>query len=351
MILPGLIDAHVHFRSPGQEYKEDFLSGTSAALAGGFTTVLDMPNNLTPVTSYTLLKQKVSLAKSRIVSDIGFYFGSLGENQQEFEKIKKNVFGLKLYLNRTTGNFLISDREFEKIINSWPQTLPILIHAEENMLKKAFQLASKYQRSIHVCHVSSKKELQLVIKAKRDRQKVTCGVTPHHLFLTNKDLPRLGPFGIVKPYLKTQKDNDYLWENLEYIDIIESDHAPHTTKDKESNKPPFGISGLETTLSLLLTARKQKRIDMHKILRLCFINPSKIFKIIINPDTYIDIDESEEWTVDSSKFYTKCKTSPFNGMKLRGKVKRTYIRGIKVFENGKVLVKPGFGKVVKPLQN
>ncbi len=350
MILPGLIDAHVHLRTPGQEYKENFLSGTSAALAGGFTTILDMPNNLIPVTSYTLLKQKINLAKKQIVGDIGFYLGSINENQREFNKVKKLVFGLKLYLNQTTGNFLISDREFEKIINSWPQTLPILIHAEEDMLERVFQLSSKYQKRIHVCHVSSKKELKIIIKAKKNGQNITCGVTPHHLFLNKNNLKIIGPFGIVKPYLKPQTDIDFLWANLKQIDIIESDHAPHTRDEKESSNPPFGIAGLETTLALLLTAKSQGRISIDDIVRMCFKKPAETFNIKTHPKTEIEVDENEEWIVDSAKFFTKCKTSPFNGMKLCGKVKRAYIRGLKVFEDGKILVKPGSGKIIKPLK-
>ena len=113
--LPGLIDPHVHLRTPGQSHKEDFISGTSAAIAGGFTTIIDMPNNLEPVTTAARLKLKVEIAKSNIICDVGFYFGSLGNNFEEFEKVKKHVLGLKIYLNQTTGNFIVDEKVFQKI--------------------------------------------------------------------------------------------------------------------------------------------------------------------------------------------------------------------------------------------
>lgn len=346
--LPGLIDVHVHLRDPGQTEKEDFLTGTTAALAGGFTTVLDMPNNKNPITTLKRLKEKIKIAQKKIVCDVGFYAGSLGDSLDELMKMEPYVFGLKLYLNKTTGNFVIDKQRLEKIFKSWKSKKPILVHAEEDVLKTVFDLAKKNNKKIHVCHVSNKAQLQLIIKAKKKHLPVTCGVAPHHLFLTKKDQKSLKSFGLMKPELASESDRKYIWKNIKWIDVIESDHAPHTIVEKRSKNPPFGVPGLETTLPLLLTAVSQKKLTMKRLKELCFENPKKIFNIRTEKNTYIEVDEKEEYIIDNKKLVTKCGWSPFDGWKVKGRVKRVYIRGKKVFENGKLLVLSGFGKYVTP---
>ena len=352
--IPGLIDPHVHLREPGATQKEDFLTGTSAALSGGFTTILDMPNNTTPITTLNALYTKEKIARDKILCDVGFYFGSLGDNLSEFEKVQNKIFGLKLYLNQTTGNFIINLNLFQKICHAWPKTHPILLHAEENILEKALEIANKTRQTIHVCHISSAKELTIILNAKNKGWQVTCGVTPHHLFLLKNDMGNLGNLENVKPSLKEQSDVDFLWEHLSDIDVIESDHAPHTRQEKEEGGA-FGFPGLETTLPLLLTAAVgaknllplQTNITIDDIIRLCHTNPSKIFKIKTDPNTKIEVDENEEWTIQNENLATKCKWSPFNDWKVRGKVKKVFLRGIKVFEGGKILAQPGYGKILR----
>lgn len=347
--LPGLIDIHVHLRDPGQTGKEDFFTGTSAALSGGFTTILDMPNNKIPVTSIKTLEEKEKSARQKIVCDIGFYFGSLGENLKDFKKIQNQVFGLKIYLNQTTGNYIVDEKIFKKVCKVWPKKRPILLHAEEDVIEKIIEIAGSTGHQIHICHISSQKEFQVIINAKKKGYKVTCGVTPHHLFLTNADEKKLGPYGLMKPSLKTKKDVDFIWENLEYVDVIESDHAPHTVEEKKSAQPPFGVPGLETILPLLLTAVSEKKLSINRLIELCFKNPKKILNIKTDKNTYIEIDEKEEYIIDNKKLKTKCGWSPFSGWKVKGKVKKVFIRGKKVFENGRLFVDPGFGKIIKPL--
>ena len=348
LTLPDLIDPHVHLRDLGQTQKEDFYTGTQAALAGGFTTVLDMPNNAVPITTLDLLAAKEEIAKNKIVCDVGFYFGSLGDNLMEFEKIQNKVFGLKVFLNQTTGNFTITPDTFKKICAAWPKTLPILVHAEENILEETINIAHAANQRLHVCHIGAS-ELQIIIKAKEKGVQVTCGVTPHHLFLTEKNIESLGSYGNVKPPVKSQTDTDFLWKNLDKIDIVESDHAPHTKAEKESGEPPFGFPGLETTLPLLLTAAHQGKLTIPDIKRLCHDNPAKIFGIQTDSKTYIEVDEGEEWTIKNEDLRTKSGWSPFNGWKMKGKLKKVFLRGTKVFEDGKILVRPGFGKIIRPL--
>lgn len=346
--LPGFIDVHVHLRDPGQTNKEDFFTGTSAALAGGFTTILDMPNNKVPITSIKTLAEKQKIACEKIVCDVGFYYGSLGENLADFDKVQSEVFGLKIYLNQTTGNYIVNDIVFKKICEVWPKKMPILLHAESDVIEQMIEIAGQAGQRIHICHISSEKELQTIINAKNKDYMVTCGVTPHHLFLSTDDEKKLGPFGMMKPSLKSHSDIDFIWKNLENVDIIESDHAPHTIEEKKSDKMPFGVPNLETTLPLLLTAVWEKKLTMNKLTKLCFENPKKIFNIKTDEATWIEVDEKEEYIIDNKNLKTKCAWSPFNGWKVKGKIKRVFIRGTKVFENGKILVKPGFGKVIKP---
>lgn len=344
--LPGLIDIHVHLRTPGQTNKEDFLTGTSAALAGGFTTVIDMPNNAVPIKTEKLLHEKMELAQTQIVSNIGFYFGSLGDNLDEFETVKTKVFGIKLYLNETTGNFLINTETLSRIFDAWNGG-PILVHAEDDAVSTVIQNVKRTKKSTHFCHISLQSDLEQILQAKEKGLPVTCGVTPHHLFLTLNDSQKLGPYGKMKPYLKSEKDVSFLWKNLEHIDVIESDHAPHTKEEKENDPTPFGVPGLETTLPLLLTAVNQERLTINDITRLCHTNPKKILKI---PDikSSVEIDMDEKYTIDNERLFTKCKWSPFNGLQMQGKIKKVTVEKTVVFEDGNIIAKPGAGRVITP---
>ena len=344
--LPGLIDVHTHMRTPAQTHKEDFYTGTLAALNGGFTTVIDMPNNATPITTKKLLDEKIKIAGEQAVCDIGFHFGSLGENLEEFKKVSKKVFGLKLYLNQTTGGFIIGKRELTKIYDTWESAQPILLHAEEDVLDMVFEIAKRTKKATHICHVSSATELAKIAHAKEKGLRVTCGVTPHHLFLTHDDEKKLGPYGKMKPYLKNKKDVKFLWDNFEYIDIIESDHAPHTRKEKET-EAPFGVPGLDTTLLLLLTKVEEGVMTTDEIEQLCFENPAKIFNIPTSENTKIEID-MKEYVLSKKDLKTKCGWSPFEGRRVVGKVKSVVVRGKKVYENGKLLIQKGDGKIIAP---
>lgn len=347
--LPGLIDPHVHLRGlPTDNYKEDFLTGTKAALAGGFTTIFDMPNNpKTPTLTYDLLKEKQKIAKNLIVCDVGFFFGTNGKNLSEFKKAEPRSMGLKVFLSFSTANLVIDLSTFKKVCEAWTPKLPILLHAEENTIEKALEITKNTGHRIHICHISSAFELQQVINAKQKGYDVTCGVTPHHLFLTKNNEKKLGSFGLMKPSLKTTEDQEFLWKHIQDIDCIESDHAPHSKEEKESSNPPFGVTGLETTLGLLLNTVYVGNLTIEDIKRLCYTNPARIFGIKKDETTYIEIDENEKWVVQNENLFTKSQQSPFNGWELTGKVKKVIIRKTKVFENGKILAEPGFGKILK----
>ncbi len=341
--LPGLIDIHVHLRDPGQTQKEDFTSGTSAALAGGFTTIVDMPNNAEPITTIERLENKRNLAKQKAVSTIGFHYGSLGDNLDSFKEAAPLSVGLKLYLNNTTGGYLLDVAYLKKIYAAWPKEKVVLLHVEEDVIDIAIESMKDLKRPIHVCHMPSREILEKIIKAKKAGLPVTCGVCPHHLFLTNDDVEELGVYGKMLPSLKTRKDQDYLWDHLDDIDIFESDHAPHTHKEKLDGA--HGVPGLETTLPLLLTAEKQGRITRQQIIDKCHTNPARIFNIPTNRETYVEVS-MEDYTISNDNLFTKCGWSPFAGQKVTGKVVKTVINGLTHFENGKILVRPGDGYVI-----
>ena len=338
----GFIDAHVHLREPGATHKEDFYTGSRAAVKGGFTFIIDMPNNATPTISAERLAEKIKLSNEKAVCDIGFHFGTNGKNTDQFAAAaaSPHVYGLKLYCNHTTGEMLIEDLGLlEAVFSAWKSTKPILVHAEGVQLAAALELAHVYGQRIHVCHISQAIEVELVRHAKAKKQPVTAGVCPHHLYMTGADRETLKGYAVMKPPLGTQADMDVLWQGLRdgTIDIVETDHAPHTREEKEKDSPAFGVPGLETAVGLMYKAAKDGKIKKTDVVKLLFTNPKKIFNIPDQPDTYVEIDTDKEYVVGADGYESKCGWSPFNGWKLYGKVQTVVIRGKKVVKNGKVI--------------
>lgn len=333
--FPGFIDAHVHLRDPGATHKEDFYTGTRAAVAGGFTYVLDMPNNATPTFTLDKLKEKISLVKEKVVASVGFHFGTNGHNIKEFPKIwnNKNVFGLKIYCNHTTGELLIEDLTLlEGVFKAWKSNKPILVHAEGMQLAGAIALAKLYGRRLHVCHISQACEVELVRQAKAKKMPVTAGVTPHHLFLIDKDMERLGSYAMMKPPLGTKVDREALWQGIKdkTIDIVETDHAPHTKEEKSGEKPMYGVPGLETAVGLLFKAVHEKKIAEKDVVRLLYTSPKNIFMIPTQKKTYIELDPSKSYVIGEGGYQSKCGWSPFTDMVGYGKVQKVVLHGTQI---------------------
>lgn len=346
--LPGLIDPHVHLRDPGQTHKEDFLTGTSAALAGGFTTVMDMPNNATPITTLERLEEKLASARRQVVSDIGFHFGTLGDNFDEFPKVIDQVTGLKIYLNVTTGGFVLPKEKLMDVYKAWPETKPILLHVEaddKELLDTVLTAIKNIPKPTHICHVSSIGELKLAMKAKELGLPVSCGTTPDYLFLSDEDRAEIGPYMHMKPRPKTKRDQEFLWSHMDAIDLIESDHAPHTKEEKESDNPPFGAPGLETSLPLMLTAEAEGRITRAELIDKFYTNAARIFGIGSDDSTRVEVD-MDEYVIRNEDLLSKSGWSQFAGRRVVGKVKKVVLRGETVFENGKVLAAPGSGRII-----
>lgn len=346
--LPGLVDVHVHFREPGATHKEDFGTGTRAAIAGGFTQVLDMPNNNPPTVKPNALLQKEKLAQGKIWCDIGFNFGATTESVRYFKTVFKKTFGLKVYMNHTTGPLLVEKlKDRDLIFKSWEQDQPIMVHAEGETVEVAIKLAKKYKKKLHVCHVTLD-QVKPIEKARKEGVLVTCEVTPHHLFLNKSNVKELGAFGIMKPPLISQKDQEKLWANLDKIDIIATDHAPHTEEEKQTQQPPlFGVPGLETMLPLMFTAVADGKLSTIRLIEMVSTNPRAIFNIPAQPDTYVLVDFSTRYKIGNKKFYTKCNWTPFAKLEGRGEIKKVVIRGKPVFTEGEFVGKP-LGKVIYP---
>jgi dihydroorotase len=351
MKLPGLADPHVHLREPGSEEKEDFYTGTCAALAGGYTALLDMPNNPQPTASVEALAHKKSLAAAKIVCDVGFNFGATPTNAPLYPQVEPQVAALKAYLGETHGPLVFGGLEgMLAVFQGWNSPKPIMIHAEGPIVAATIGLAALYNRRIHICHLSKRDELTLVRAAKERGLKVTCEVAPHHLFLTSADAQpdHLGPYGRMSPALQSGADLDALWQGLTdgAVDMIATDHAPHTRAEKESEKPPFGVPGLETAWPLLYRAAYQGRagLTLDRLIELMAQAPRRVFGLP-QGDSEIEIDDSE-FVISSENLFTKCGWTPFEGLKGRGRIRRVWLRGQLVFEDGRVLAQPGSGRVL-----
>jgi carbamoyl-phosphate synthase/aspartate carbamoyltransferase/dihydroorotase len=287
--LPGLIDVHVHLREPGGFHKEDILTGTSAALAGGYTMVLAMPNTNPALTDEDSLNLIEKIYEEKAICDYGLYMGATQENSSIIPPLASRTCGLKMYLNETF-NALKLDKmdDWLKHFKKWPHSLPICCHAEEQSLAAILFLCELFDRHVHICHVSTKEDIYLIRLAKQKGLKVTCEVAPHHLFLTDQESHLCNEVCQVRPKLKSEDNRKALWENLDVIDMIASDHAPHTYEEKQKLGSP-GFPGLETSLALLITAYKQGKITLETIIEKCYTNPRKIFNLPEQEDTYIEI--------------------------------------------------------------
>lgn len=343
--LPGLVDVHVHLRDPGQTDKEDFMSGTRAALAGGFTTVCDMPNNAEPITTTERLETKIELARQKARCDIGFHYGTLGDNLETFTEAAEHSIGLKVYLNTTTGSYTLDPARLKEIYAAWPRKQVVLLHTEEDTIDIAIESLEGLDRPVHVCHMPSRAVLEKINAAKRRGLPVTCGVTPHHLFLNEDDATRLGAYGHMKPPLKTRSDQDFLWSHLDDIDIFESDHAPHTRADKEAGA--FGVPNLETTLPLLLKARAEGKITLEQIIDKCFTKPSEIFGLPTDNTTFVEV-KMKPYVIQNEGLQTKCGWTPFAGIEVPGRVTRVVLRDQAVYENGAFPTAPNTAKILTP---
>jgi len=343
--LPGLIDSHVHLREPGATHKEDWDSGTKAGLAGGFTILLAMPNTDPPITSQESFELAGAAARAKARLDYGQFLGASRNNSNTLKNIAPQSAGLKMYLDQTYGPLCLDDMTiWQDHFLHWPGNLPIAVHAEGRTLAAVLLMSVLFDKHVHVCHVARREEILLIKAAKEKGVKVTCEVSPHHLFMTEDDIPEESPGrGEVRPRLAKSMDRDTLWDNLEVIDCFATDHAPHTLVEKDSDDPLPGFPGLETALFLFLSAVAEGRLTVEDVVQRMYTNPRRIFNLPKQEDTWIEIDPDPVWEVHAENTFTRCGWTPFEGWKVRGRLKQVVIRGNIAYKDGKVIAKAGSG--------
>jgi dihydroorotase len=389
ILVPGLVDAHVHFREPGQEYKEDLRTGSLAAAVGGFTTVIAEPNTTPPIDSPLRLRRLLDHARKKSV--INFYSkaaitkGMKGNSLTNIFKLKEagaraiSDDGNPIAGRKLMGNALAKGKESgilvtphceesvsyrEKILRqreklegrsifslmpyASPEGGPY--SSEAGFIKRDVELAERTGANLHISHVSLAKSVDIIAEAKKRGVKVTAEATPHHLLLTERMAREIGPNAKVNPPLRSEEDVAAVKEGLAsgVIDIITSDHAPHSREEKNRDweKAPFGIIGLETTLGLVLTFLVRPGIlTLSQAIEKMTIMPARIFGLdvlgigSIKPGAKADltlIDLDTKWKVDSNSFYSKGRNCPFNGWELYGKAILTIVAGRIVAKDGKI---------------
>lgn len=366
-LLPALIDPHVHFRIPGADHKETWETGAKAAIAGGVTTVLDMPNNSPPCWSKESFETKkllidVQLQSAQIPLRYFLYLGADAKHVNAISELADQIVGIKIYMGSSTGGLLVHELEtLEKIFRLAAENdVLIAVHAEdEELLRKrekeyeqendprvhslirnpevaakavklAISLAAKYGTRLYIVHVSSKQELDLIREAKGKNLPVYAEASPHHLFLNDLAYHTLGTKALVNPPLRSQKDVEALWEGVvdRTIDTIGTDHAPHTLEEKMRpfREAPSGFASIELYLPLLLNAYHQKKLSLEQIVSLTHTRPQEIFRLPPNDDVVL-VDLEEIRTVRDSKLHTKAKWSPYNGWILKGWPRYTILAG------------------------
>jgi carbamoyl-phosphate synthase/aspartate carbamoyltransferase/dihydroorotase len=350
--IPGLIDPHVHLREPGATHKEDWDTGTSAALAGGVTMVLAMPNTKPAIFDSATLDLALEAARSKARCDYAQYLGAGPDNAGAAASIAPRAAGLKMYLDSTFGELRLDDMTlWQEHFKTWPRHLPIVAHAESRSMAAVILMAAIYDRPVHIAHISLKEEILLIKAAKERGIKVTCEVCPHHLFLSREDMPAIAQGhpgrGEVRPRLASRQDVDSLWTNLEVIDCFATDHAPHTLAEKDADNPPPGFPGLETLLPLLLTAVADGRLTLEDLIQKSVTNPRKVFSLPEQPETWVEVDENAVFEIRSAEMQSRCGWTPFEGWKVKGGVTRVVLRGREAFREGRVLVEPGYGRNVR----
>ncbi len=381
-LLPGVIDDQVHFREPGLTHKGTIESESRAAVAGGITSFIEQPNTVPNAVTQELLEDKYQIAAQTSYANYSFMMGGTNDNLEEILKTNpENVAGIKLFLGSSTGNMLVDNPEvLEKIFSSTKMLIAVhcedeatikantekykaefgeeipmnchhLIRSEEACYlssSKAIELAKKTGARLHVFHLSTAKEMELFTnKIPLEEKMITAEVCVHHLWFTDADYETKGSFIKWNPAVKTQTDKDALWKALleDKIDVIATDHAPHTLEEKKNTylKAPSGGPLVQHALVAMFEKHLKGVISIEKIVEKMCHNPAKIFKIrnrgFIKVGYFADltiVDTHAPWNVKKDNILYKCGWSPFEGTNFKSRVVYTLVNGKIVYSSGKV---------------
>lgn len=379
-VLPGVIDDQVHFREPGLTHKATIETESRAAIAGGITSFIEMPNTNPQTTTIEKLEEKFTIASKTSAANYSFMFGGTNDNLEEILKVDpKKVAALKLFLGSSTGNMLVDNPEvlekifsktdlliavhcededtikanFETFLDTYGEDIPMQYHPEIRSAycylssSKAIELAKKTGARLHVFHLSTGKETNLFSnKIPLKDKKITAEVCVHHLWFTDKDYDTKGSLIKWNPAVKTQTDNDKLWEALldDRIDVIATDHAPHTLEEKNNvyTKAPSGGPLVQHALTAMLEMHHKGKISIEKIVEKMCHNPAILFQIekrgFIKEGYFADlvfVDLNNPWTVKKDNILYKCEWSPFDGTTFRSRVTHTFVNGSLAYKNFK----------------
>lgn len=390
-IMAGGIDAHVHFREPGLTHKADMSTESKAAVAGGVTTVFDMPNTIPATISAKELSSKIRLAEGRSTAKIGFHIGASNSNVEEICRIIKegdrqeglkatDIQGVKVFMGSSTGNMLVDDRgALERIFSI--KEKPVLVHCEdESAIKanlaaaidrygedipfeehenirsrqacirstiKALEMAMEHETRLVLCHISTKEELEMVRAAKNINPSIIAETSCNYLWFSNEDYGRLGSGLKCNPSVKTPADRHALREGLKngLIDTIGSDHAPHLISEKDAPyvKAPSGLPSIQQSLPVLLTLARKEDIPLTRIASVFSEKASELYGLDrgriaagMKADLVV-FDFEAEFTVRAEEQYSKCGWTPYENENLKGRIETVYIDGRKVFDNGHII--------------
>jgi len=352
VVLPGLIDMHVHLRDFRLSYKEDFRTGTRAAARGGYTVVVDMPNTLPRVNTLPVLRRREALGRRRAVVDFGLYFGVPDRREELRREIGERCLGFKVYLPEEGGKETLEDT----LRFAAREELMVVVHAEDPSLfrkgerppeaeavgiRRMAELSLKHGFRLHLTHLSSSAGLQ-ELERWRGKLRLSADTCPHYLFLTSGH--GRNPLARVFPPLRGPGDRRALLRGIREgkIEAITSDHAPHSLLEKKKPDGPGGFPGLETELPLLLTLVRRGRLTLEEVVRSCSLNPAlllglpagRIERGCVGNLTVVDLERNSR--IDPSEFESKAKYSPFEGMRVTGAAFCTIVRGRPVFLEGRV---------------
>ncbi len=379
-VLPGVIDDQVHFREPGLTHKSDLYTEPRAAVAGGTTSYMEMPNTKPPTLTQELLQAKYDIAAEKSLANYSFFMGASNDNLEEVLKTDpKTVCGLKIFMGSSTGNMLVDDREvLEKLFANVPmliathcedeatirnnakiykekygEDVPIHLHPiirnEEGCYKSsrlAIELAKKYNTRLHILHISTKDEIELFDNTKPLREKrITSEVCVHHLYFNSDDYATKGTQIKCNPAVKSKDHQEALFGALldNHFDIIATDHAPHTKEEKSNKyfKAPSGVPLVQHSLNVMLEFYHQGKISLERIVEKMCHAPAECFEIAergyLREGYWADIvivDVNKEWEVTADGLHFKCGWSPFEGHTFKGQIESTIVSGHLAYHHG-----------------
>ncbi|HMP98448.1 MAG TPA: dihydroorotase [Cyclobacteriaceae bacterium] len=382
LLLPGVIDDQVHFREPGLTHKANIHTESRAAVAGGVTSFMEMPNTYPPALTQELLEEKYQIAAKTSLANYSFFMGASNDNYDEVMRTNaEKVCGLKIFMGSSTGNLLVDDERalnhlFQNVemliathcedeetiksntqayINKYGEDIPIqyhpLIRSEEACYKSsshAVELAKQYGTRLHILHISTAKELALFDNTiQLQKKKITSEACIHHLWFSDDDYQRLGTLIKWNPAVKTAADREAIFQAVldDRIDVIATDHAPHTLEEKQNvyTKAPSGGPLIQHTLVAMLEMHHQGKISLERIIEKMCHNPAILFRIkdrgFIREGYFADlvlVDEHKPWAVKKENILAKCGWSPFEGQTFQSSVTHTFVSGQLAYEDGQI---------------